>query len=472
MKLDKKAALLLACTFACTSTFVACGGDDTEPSGDGDGQQGGDGDSDSGGGAPSRGDGDANTSSGDGDSEGDGGNGDSGDSGDGMSSPPSGPQCDEPGGAQCTGTASGLVCPEGSTDAVDFTCAVGDVCRDGACVGQCEPGETECVGGSVQRVCTADGRSWVNIPCQNGDVCEDGACGMEGGLVCVPGEKDCAGNTTRTCKDDGSGWDEEDCPGATECRDGLCAGSVCTVGATKCDDSTHFSGTMFEGAEPNYSVILRCVDGERWVTEACPSDDDTYSICVYDGVDRAEAARYRDEVNEWVFTNLIANDTNFGLFPEAPKLPENTSARCVEAPQDRECDWRTAFFETPAMTRDCTDLDDPEEGNAVWKGYTECRGLPPYAPLELTETECSGSTVCSLESRGCVPSECVPEDETCGDGESAPESSFGVCFYEGTEAHWVYSSCPAVDEEPGVCTTQGTAPARTALCNGEPANVP
>jgi len=455
MKLNKKAMALLACTFACSSVFVGCKNDD---GGDGDG----DGDGSGGSNTSGDGDGDGNASGGSGttgDGDGDGG--------------PVGLQCDEPGGAQCTGTASGIVCPAGSTDGVPFTCAVGDVCEDGNCVGQCQAGATECVGGSVLRVCAANGREWVNIPCQLGQVCEDGACSDEGGLVCIPGEKDCNDNTARTCLPDGSGWEEMACPGTSTCEDGSCEGSVCTVGATKCDETAQLSAAMFEGyTEPNLDVIHRCVDGETWVVEACPSDEDTMSYCTYDGFSRSEAARYRQEVNSWFFANFVQSPPDFSTFPASPAIPQGMNASCREVPNDDVCnEVFDVFFETPAMTRECVDLDDPE-GSDIWTGYSECQGFPPYAPLQLVDNRCDGLTVCNAyqPDQGCALSECVPGETICvGDGE--PSTSYGICFYEGSSAYFsYYQSCPDAEggggAGPGECTDAGQAPNRQASCNG------
>lgn len=459
MKLNSRAAALLACTFACSVVFVGCGDDETnENVGDG--------------GAPGDGDGDK-TGDGDGDKPGD---GDGDVTGDGDDDPV-GLKCDEAGGSQCTGTASGIVCPKGSKDSVPFSCAVGDVCDDGACIGQCEAGATECVGGSVVRVCANNGREWVNIPCQQGEICEDGACSGEETMVCIPGAKSCDGNTARTCLSDGSGWDEIACPGTTTCEDGMCSGSVCTIGDTKCDESTHLSAALFEGAgEPNFSVIHRCVDGESWVVESCLSDEETVRYCNYDGFSRSEAARYRQEVNLWFFSNFFEGPPDITSFPTSPQVPKGVTASCKEAPQADNCnEVFDVFFETPAMSRQCVDLDDPEEGSKVWTGYTECQGFPPFAPLQLVENSCDGLSVCGEfePTRGCVPSECIPGESMCGDDEA--NNSYGVCFYEGYDAHFnFYGSCPDTDGAggagPGECSDAGQAPTRQASCDGVEVN--
>src|SRR5690606_37511022 len=68
------------------------------------------------------------------------------------------PQCVEPGTSECTDSSSGIVCAEGETTGVAFSCESGEVCEEGACVGQCEPSSTQCLGSLAVRVCTEDGR--------------------------------------------------------------------------------------------------------------------------------------------------------------------------------------------------------------------------------------------------------------------------------------------------------------------------
>lgn len=463
MKLSKRAAILLACSALLSVNFVGCKGDDDETN-----DTGGDGDGDTG----------------DGDT-GDGDTGD-GDTGDGDAAvPPSPYQCDEPGEAQCTGSASGVVCPDGSTDGMPFTCAQGEECVDGACQGICDPGATECVGGSVQRVCTADGRSWVNIPCQAGDVCEDGACGLPGGLVCVPGSQDCDGNTARTCKDDGSGYDEMACPGATTCEDGACEGSVCTVGATRCDPETTWGrDQLFEGNELEFSSLLQtCVDGESWVTTACAVDDETREVCTYTNFDRVAAAKYKAEVAQWYDVLLVeANiDSSFenlaehGMtYPALPEVPKGAKAACVALPDDTTCDDEfEAFFESPSDTRECADTDGigDEEPFEYWKGYQDCVGLPPFAPLEVKVHECSGLTGClgGEPELGCQAVDCLPGETMCS---SDSDTEYGTCVYEPNGASFTFfESCP---DDPGMggvapamCTDGGTVPTRSVTCGSE-----
>ncbi len=461
MKLSKNITLLFTCSAALLGATAACGSDDEQPIGDGDG--------------------DSNPGDGDGDT------GPGGTSGLNPSDLYQGPQCAKPGGASCTGTASGIACPDGSTNAVEFTCAQGDICADGACVGQCEAGATECVGNSASRICTADGKSWVNVACQAGEICEDGMCGSEDKRVCVPGAQDCGpGGSARTCKEDGSGWDEEDCPGDTTCNDGMCEGTVCTVGATRCESSTHDFPALFRdqylfesgGGEPAFDTIYRCVDGERWVAEPCPSEDDAQTACTYEGLNAAEVARYQGEVRSWMMEFYIAANTSEGqadalsnlkTTPVTPSIPPSAKAVC--APVDEYCGFEgegliSQFFESPSQSRECGEWSEEEQDDR-WTSFTQCEGMLPYAPRVARNYECSGLTACGLDSpeSGCVPVECLPEESICDN-----EADFSVCDfdedYPRDSEFDSYDSCPS-ESTSGVCTDSGTAPGRAALCDGE-----
>lgn len=472
MKLTKRALVLLTCTSLAGGSLVACKGDDKKEDeiveGDGDGDTGGDGDGD--------GDGDGS---------------------------PTGPQCDEPGGAQCTGSASGLVCADGSTNAVSFTCATGEVCQDGECIGQCEPNSTECVGSKIMRICTPDGREWLPLTCAQGEECLDGACALEGGVACIPGSKDCDGDTARTCKADGSGWDENDCPAETACEEGACVGTVCTVGATKCDSSTlnvSLLTTDFQTFPGNFSVIHRCNEtGSGWVAEPCPSDEDVQTACAYPTFSASEAAKYRAEMNKWVKDVQVQiyfggdGDGPSGLpQPSAPHIPEGMNAACTELPEDMRCygyfydymfgqvgPFFEMFFETPAETRKCKDPANPEEGGNAMRGYGECQGILPYAPLKETTVACSGTSFCPnwgvpFDKVGCVVSECFPGESLCDE----TEGEYSICFMESSSSSCGPFSCSAefysyfesgysCESEPGLCTDNtDSAPDRKASCDG------
>ncbi len=427
MKISKRLAQLFAVTSAVAGLTAACGGTDDQVDDNGNGGAGG---AD----APAT---------------------------------PTGPQCDEPGGSQCTGSASGLVCPTGSTNAVEFTCATGEECKDGECVGQCEAGATECVADSVARVCAADGRSWVNVQCQEGETCVDGACGLKGGLVCVPGTRECVdGENSRSCKPDGSGWDEVECPGDTACSDGACRGTVCEVGATRCDETTLdipsaivTSGVFESGGQPNFGVVYRCVDGESWEIEPCASDEDAERACAYTGVSAATVSKYRADVNSWfaAFLTAMNNDGTPPPAPVPPALPAGAKAECVEV----ACDWEATVFEGPAGARYCGS-DSEEEPSYL--SFTQCDGFLPYSGTKLTNYECPTGTACGYQQRGCYPTNCYPNERECNG-----DTAYGTCSfnydYPSSSNFQGATSCQG--ETPSACANVGSAPERDVTCGGE-----
>lgn len=373
--------------------------------------------------------------------------------------------CDIPGGSECTASASGRLCPDDGSAAVEFTCASGEVCDDGKCKGQCEPGDTECVGDSVQRVCTADGKSWVEIPCQDGNVCAKGKCGREDGLECTPGAMECDGaDTLRTCSDKGK-WTDEECPGQTACSDGVCRGSVCAVGATKCDESTLDlpSGFFAEGAEPNFSVIYTCTDGEHWEVTPCPEsvDENHDSICTYSGLDQATVNAYRTSAHSWLmqFFNANSNSLPSPAPPTPPAIPAGAKAACTVP----DCDWGQAFFETPAQTRYC---GTPDGESVEYKSFTQCEGFAPYSNLTAQNYDCKGMTACGDYNgaiNGCSPVDCLPGERTCSGDTSYYEcNAYSFQFNESF-------SCPS---EPGACAASGSAPSRKVTCDGAPVLTP
>ena len=424
MKFPLRLAHLLLTTSAVLGTFVACGDNNSNTDDDSNGGAGGEGNP-------------------------------------GVSS------CVRPGESWCVGTASGLTCPEGVNDPVEFTCANGDICDDGECKGQCEAGETECVNGSTQRVCTADGRSWVTLACQDGEVCEDGSCGLEGGLTCVPGAHDCKDDgTARTCKQDGSGWVEEDCPGETACSDGACRGSVCAVGAKKCDPATLDLPSAFlfsEGADPPLDVIFTCTDGEHWEVSPCPTEDEQQTFCAYSGVDPSVVNGYRAQVNNWFIGFMLSqqNDTAPPAPPTPPALSEFAQAECVVP----ACPWEMTFFESAAASRECGDYTEDGEEVPEWKAFSQCEGFLPYSNTHVEAYQCTGMTACSYyagPNAGCSPVDCLPGEYICGSSTSYQScDTYSFQFSEGV-------SCPDVEvETPGACAETGSEPNRRVTCDGE-----
>jgi hypothetical protein len=311
--------------------------------------------------------------------------------------------CPEPGGSFCNGSGSGVVCAEGSTKGQEFSCAQGEVCEAGACVGQCEPNATECVGERAFRACSGDGKQWVPVACQENERCEDGAC-VE--LPCSEGEVRCASGTAReTCVD--GAWDSSECPGQTACVDGACVGD-CTVGETRCDNSTHdLLGALFGGlGGQNFTIVWTCTDGQHWEVSPCADGE----LCTYSGVDRAETERYRSEVASWFWQAMYFENPPEGM-PTPPPIPKGATASCQkdacgEFFEANFVDDPFQFFESPVGLRMCGAASD-EEGSP-YEAMTQCTGLPPYAPLRLAEVNCPTGTLCApgRPQLGCAVQEC------------------------------------------------------------------
>ncbi len=376
-------------------------------------------------------------------------------------------ECPEPGESFCNGSASGVVCAKGSTNGVPFACAQGEVCEEGACVGQCEAGATECVGEHAFRTCSADGKQWVPVACQPGEACVDGACERTGvEVVCTAGEKKCDGSTVQTCKNDGSGWDEVECPSGTECTDGGACAGVCTVGETRCDGSTldlaqQIFGNFgpFSGGDANYGVVWKCVDGTGWELEPCATGE----FCTYDGIDAAEVARYKNDLYAFGMSLIFAEGSApvIPAFPKPPAIPAGAKASCtVDAcGLDSEepffyADGPFSFFESTGV-RECGAPGDGEEDSPYAK-MSQCTGLPPYEAFQVTTVECPGETMCApgYPERGCAIPQCVPGETYC-DGDSVVS-----CDEYWLEGSWQYCG--------DGCTETGTAPNRTATCNPAP----
>lgn len=326
--------------------------------------------------------------------------------------------CAEPGQSYCNGSSSGVVCAEGSTKGVQFSCAQGEICQEGACVGQCEPDATECVGEHAYRTCSGDGRQWVPAACQPGQRCEDGACVTipEPTPPCSDGEARCADGKTREICNDGE-WEEQKCPSKTACSDGACVGE-CTVGETRCDTTTHdLTSMLFAGAPPNFSVVWSCKDGREWTVEPCASDE----LCGYSGLDPAATAQYQSEVQNWWFNTMIFFESSgdAGMIPPSPQPPTlspGAVASCVKDPcaEALEVSFASmpfAFFESPAGVRACGLPED----EAPHETLVQCSGLPPYVPLKLQTTTCGEGTACAPDypQRGCAVYECTPGETKC-----------------------------------------------------------
>ncbi len=370
-------------------------------------------------------------------------------------------ECPGPGESFCNGSASGVVCAKGSTSGVPFSCAQGEVCEDGACVGQCEAGATECVGERALRACSADGKQWVPVACQPGEECVDGACEQTGPL-CEAGEKKCDGDTLLTCKGNGSGWTEGECPADTQCTDGACVG-VCTVGETRCDPSTDdLALAMFNGVGPlsgggtgSYGVLWKCVDGTSWELESCGAGE----FCSYSGVEQAEVDRYKRDLLSFSMGLVFAEGSGaFPSFPTPPAIPAGAQASCtpdvcglMEEEPFFYGDGPFAFFET-AGVRACG--APGEEGSSVYSKLSSCSGLPPYQAFQRTTVECPDNLVCvpAYPEQGCVMPECDPEGPSYCDG----NYRYYCDPYSLTETS---SYCDYG------CTTTGTEPNTTGTCD-------
>lgn len=369
-----------------------------------------------------------------------------------------GPTCEAEGDAYCTGSASGVVCAEGSTNGVEFRCASGEECVDGACEGICEAGATECAGSAVQRLCAPDGHSWLSIACGDGRSCVDGECLLPGGLACTPGERKCdSADVALVCNDEGSGWDEEDCPNNTACEDGACMGSVCAVGASKCSDAM-LQPPPLPLISGNLDTIFRCVDGSTWVAELCPSDEESRSVCVFDGVAPSEADAYQEHVNDYF--------ENAGAVPNPPTMPSFTTASCVEVPEfcgEMGSPEFRAWVAPKADRTTCGDYSDLENiPEASWSAVTSCVGMPPFSALSVEVTRCSGLTAClegdsPMQPASCQAVECLPTEAECADG-----TSYSVCDYES----FAWDGTIACDAAAACANSSTTDGQRSVTCGG------
>ncbi len=132
-------------------------------------------------------------------------------------------QC-KPGEKSCQGAFLAVCKPDGKGYDLSACPDGKPVCLDGACV-VCEPDATYCApAGATQGVavlqCNATGsEAKVVQACAPGEQCVQNKC-----LVCVPGTKECLGDTARACNDDGSAWiTGQDCAAkGLSCIGGLC----------------------------------------------------------------------------------------------------------------------------------------------------------------------------------------------------------------------------------------------------------
>lgn len=323
--------------------------------------------------------------------------------------------CPEPGGSYCNGSGSGVVCAEGSRNGVAFSCAQGEVCEDGACVGQCEANATECVGEQAYRTCSADGKQWVPVACQAQERCVDGAC-VE---VCEEGEVRCKdGKTQEVCSD--GAWEAAKCPSGTACVDGACTGE-CTVGETRCDASTHDLATsFFSFNKMNLGVLWTCKDGKTWTVEPCGDG----KLCSYSGIDPAEVDRYHAKIADLIILSLQdgSDDPPARPWPEPPEIPRSATASCVEDPCPADffmgsfVEYPMWYLLSPRGFRQCGLASDSEV--SPYEAFSECTGLPPFAPLRLNEVSCSEGLMCAPErpALGCQVPACDRPGETYCEG--------------------------------------------------------
>jgi agmatine/peptidylarginine deiminase len=123
----------------------------------------------------------------------------------------------------CTPSCGGKQCGDDGCGGSCGTCAAGQACDAGQCVGEptctneCTEGQVGCVDAATPFTCAqgSDG-CWDKVPvaCGTNQTCDDGVCVD---LTCTP---DCGG---KVCGDDGCGGSCGACAAGEQCTDGLCA---------------------------------------------------------------------------------------------------------------------------------------------------------------------------------------------------------------------------------------------------------
>jgi hypothetical protein len=132
----------------------------------------------------------------------------------------------KPGATDCSDAGAVLVCKDGKEWTEQEKCPF--ACASGACTGVCVPGTKQC-NGQTPQTCDTAGQWQDETACTN--ACVDGACAG----TCSPGATQCSGNTVQTCDSKGQWQDGNTCPFV--CDNGACTG-VCTPNDTQCSGNT------------------------------------------------------------------------------------------------------------------------------------------------------------------------------------------------------------------------------------------
>lgn len=163
----------------------------------------------------------------------------------------------------------------------DNDCYPGEQCTSGACEKReaCAPGQ---VCGTPSRETNTTGRQGQNNV----------------QLVCVPGERQCDGNTAITCSADGLAWRRLDCGAFHQCQAGLCARKLPTKtcgngkveGNEQCDDGNTDSGD---------GCSRYCIKEEimRWEAPDTDQHSSTFVLGSFRCRDAAERKRSLDNPN-------------------------------------------------------------------------------------------------------------------------------------------------------------------------------
>jgi hypothetical protein len=113
----------------------------------------------------------------------------------------------EPDSVGCSGSVAYLCNEQGSGYLSETDCAENEeACSGGECKPVvCEPGQTVCLDPLTLVTCGEEGTDFVPEPCGDGFYCDAEATACVP-WVCVPGSKDCDGQTALTCDEFGSSW--------------------------------------------------------------------------------------------------------------------------------------------------------------------------------------------------------------------------------------------------------------------------
>ncbi len=257
----------------------------------------------------------------------------------------------------------------------------------------CEPAATECATDRAMQTCRNDGEGWVVTACEPGEFCTDGKCALGG--ICSPGHTVCTDAQTRvTCLPDGSGYEEVTCPDTAPCVDGQCVGPVCTVGDSKCDDTTlNVYANLYGYADS--ATLWTCEDGTAWVRSACGAGE----ACSFDNV--------RGEVDFAEIARFFEGDNSTAL-PDFPEIPEHPRASCKEP----ECSitQQSFFFEGDFA---CGNPSD--ESISATDNYSQCKGFLPFQNPHWETAACAEYETCDPNRLPAIPcsSECTPGQTAC-----------------------------------------------------------